>query len=517
MSLLECTATQLLAEMNAGRLTSVELTQACLDQIAAHDKSVGAFLRVDGDKALAKAREVDRRRQNRQPVGRLAGLPVAVKDLLCSKGELTTCASKILANFVAPYDSTVVARLKDADAVLLGRTNLDEFAMGGSTENSAFQKTRNPWDLDRTPGGSSGGSAACVAARMTPLSVGTDTGGSIRQPAALCGVTGMKPTYGRVSRFGLVAFASSLDQIGPFARSAEDAALLLEVMAGHDPRDSTSVHRPAPKYTETVRQPLAGLTLGLVREHFAAGLDGEVEASVREAIEVYQSLGAKVKEISLPHSKYGVAAYYIIAPSEASSNLARYDGVHYGHRADEKALLAELAAERKTLEAAKDAKKLRDLDSPLVRLYRQSRSEGFGAEVKRRIILGTYALSKGYADQYYLKALKVRRLIRQDYDQAFSEVDLIIGPVTTSPAFKIGEKANDPLAMYLVDLYTVSANLTGVGGIAFPCGMSASGLPIGVQLQAPPFEEERLLRGAAMFQQATDWHTRTPPLAAKTH
>ncbi|HEX4148721.1 MAG TPA: Asp-tRNA(Asn)/Glu-tRNA(Gln) amidotransferase subunit GatA [Pirellulales bacterium] len=510
MALVELSATQLKSELEAGRVTSVEVTQAFADRSTRHDKQVGAFLRLDVDRALEQARAIDERRRKKQPIGALAGVPVAVKDLLCSQGELTTCASRMLENFRAPYDATVVARLKAADAVLLGRTNMDEFAMGGSTENSAFQKTRNPWDLQRTPGGSSGGAAACVAASMVPLSIGTDTGGSIRQPAAMCGVTGLKPTYGRVSRFGLVAFASSLDQIGPLAHSAEDAALLLEVIAGHDPLDSTSVDRPVEPYSQTVGRPLEGLTIGLVREHFAAGLEAEVERAVREAVKVYQSLGAKVKEVSLPHSKYGVAAYYLVAPSEASSNLARYDGVHYGHRTSEAAMRSAIDARRRELEAAGNQRALDALDSPLVELYRRSRAEGFGPEVKRRIMLGTYALSAGYYDAYYLKALKVRRLIREDFDKAFEQVDLILGPVTTSPAFKIGEKANDPLAMYLVDLYTVTANLAGIGGIALPCGYSSGGLPIGMQLQAPPFAEDRLLRGAAMFQNATDWHKKRP-------
>jgi aspartyl-tRNA(Asn)/glutamyl-tRNA(Gln) amidotransferase subunit A len=512
MSLLDFTASELLAQLEARSVSSVDATQACLDRIHSHDQRVGAFLRVDDQGALRQAKRIDERRQRGEPVGRLGGIPVAVKDLLCSQGERTTCGSRILENFVAPYDATAIARLKAADAVLIGRTNLDEFAMGGSTENSAFQKTRNPWDPSRAPGGSSGGSAACVAASMAPLAIGTDTGGSIRQPAGLCGVTGLKPTYGRVSRFGLVAFASSLDQIGPMAHSAEDCALALEVLAGHDPLDSTSVNKPVPRYAESVTQPLAGLTLGLVREHFGEGLDCEVEASVREAVKVYQSLGAKVREISLPHAKYGVAAYYIIAPSEASSNLARYDGVHYGHRTHEPAMLAELAAEADGLAAADRSAELESIDAPLVRLYRRSRAEGFGPEVKRRIILGTYALSAGYSDRFYLKALKVRRLIRQDYDRAFKDVDLIVGPVTAAAAFGIGEKSDDPLAMYLVDLYTVNANLAGIGGIAFPCGFSSTGLPIGLQLQAPAFEEDRLLRGAHMFQQATDWHRRRPKL-----
>ncbi len=514
MSVLRQSATELLAKLNAGEVTSVELTQAHLDQIKQHDGQVKAFLRVDPAAALARAKEIDERRKAKKPLGLLGGLPVAIKDLLCTEGETTTCGSKMLEHFRPPYDATVIKKLKAADAVLIGKTNLDEFAMGGSTENSAYQKTANPWDLARTPGGSSGGAAACVAAGMAPLSVGTDTGGSIRQPAALCGVTGLKPTYGRVSRFGLVAFASSLDQIGPLARTAEDAALLLEVLAGHDPLDSTSVDLPVPKYSETVKQPLKNLRIGLVREHFGEGLEPEVEKAVRDAVEVYKSLGATVKDVSLPHGKYGVATYYIIAPSEASSNLARYDGVHYGHRTDEKKMVAELAEERNKLIAAGKTAAAEALDNPLVRMYRRSRAEGFGPEVKRRIMLGTYALSAGYYDAYYLKALKVRRLIRQDYDAAFGEVDVIVGPVTTSPAFKLGEKVDDPLSMYLVDLYTVSANLAGIGGISIPCGTSR-GLPLGLQLQAPPFEEERLLRAAHMFQQATDWHQQFPAMVPK--
>ena len=516
MSLADLTATELLARMQRREVSSVEVTQAHLDRIAERDGQVQAFLRHSPESAqaaLARAKHIDERRAAGQNLGRLAGLPVAVKDLLCSEGEVTSCASKMLEHFKPPYDATVVARLKAADAVLIGRTNLDEFAMGGSNENSAYQVTRNPWDTTRIPGGSSGGSAAAVAARMAPVSIGTDTGGSIRQPAGLCGVTGLKPTYGRVSRYGLVAFASSLDQIGPMARTAEDAALLLEVMAGHDPLDSTSIDRPVPAYSESVRLPLDGLRLGLVREHFGQGLESEVEQAIRGAVKVYESLGATVRELSMPHAKYAVATYYVIAPCEASSNLARYDGVHYGHRTDEKKLLATLAAERSRLEKAGDQAALNRLDNPLVRMYRTSRAEGFGPEVKRRIMLGTYALSAGYYDAYYLKALKVRRLIRQDYDEAFKQVDLIAGPVTTSTAFKIGEKVDDPLAMYLVDLYTVSANLAGIGGIAFPCGFGAGNLPIGLQLQAPPFMEERLLRAAHMFQAATDWHTRAPQMS----
>jgi aspartyl-tRNA(Asn)/glutamyl-tRNA(Gln) amidotransferase subunit A len=351
---------------------------------------------------------------------------------------------------------------------------------------------------------------------MVPLAVGSDTGGSIRQPAALCSVSGLKPTYGRVSRFGLVAFASSLDQIGPLARTAHDAALLLEVLAGHDERDSTSLNRPVPPYTASVHRPLESLRLGIVREHFAEGLDGEIAAAIRQAVSVYESLGARVVELSLPHSKYAVATYYVIAPSEASSNLARYDGVHFGYRTDEQAMLDELARERRQAATLSGAAGLDSIDSPLVRMYRKTRAEAFGPEVKRRIMLGTYALSAGYYDAYYLKALKVRRLIRQDFDRAFEQVDLIASPVTPQAAFKTGELADDPLAMYLIDLYTVSANLCGIPGISIPCGFTRDQLPIGLQLLAPPLEEERLLRGAAMYQAATDWHHRAPSAASHT-
>lgn len=469
---------------------------------------------MEPELALRQAEQIDRRRKSGAKLGPLAGLPVAVKDVLCSAGELTTCASRMLENFRPPYDSTVVAKLKAADAVLIGRTNMDEFAMGGTTENSALGVTRNPWNTDCIPGGSSGGAAACVAADLVPLSIGTDTGGSIRQPAAFCGVVGMKPTYGRVSRYGLVAFASSLDQVGPVARTAADTALLLEVIAGHDPSDSTSADVDVPPYSQQIADPIEGLRIGVPREYFGEGLDEEVEAAVREALRTYQSLGATVHEVSLPHSRYSIATYYIIAPCEASSNLARYDGVHYGYRTNEKQLLADLETERRELSAQGKERELAELDSPLVRLYRKTRAEGFGPEVKRRIMLGTYALSSGYYDAYYLKALKVRRLIRRDFDEAFSDVDLILGPVTPTAAYRIGEKVDDPLAMYLGDLFTVSANLAGITAISLPCGLSSSGMPLGVQLQAPPFEESRLLRAAHMFQQATDWHERRPDLAA---
>jgi aspartyl-tRNA(Asn)/glutamyl-tRNA(Gln) amidotransferase subunit A len=478
-------ATELVARLNRGEITSVELTQQSLQAITAQDANIRAFLATDAEAALVQAKVIDERREAGQPVGKLAGLPIAIKDNMCSLGVKTTCASRILANFVPPYDAGVVDRLKAADAVLVGKTNLDEFAMGSSTENSAFQVTRNPWNLEHTVGGSSGGSAAAVAARMVPWSLGSDTGGSIRQPAGFCGVVGLKPTYGRVSRYGLIAYASSLDQIGPFTTNVASAALLLEVIAGHDGRDSTSVDRPVPEYSRTVEQPLSGLRVGIAREHFVEGLDREVEAAIKQSLDVYRSLGAEVIELSLPHSKYAIATYYLIAASEASSNLARFDGVHYGHR------------------AAK-------FDN-LIDMYSASRGEGFGAEVKRRIMLGTYALSAGYYDAYYLKALKVRRLIRQDFDAAFEQCDVLASPIASTPAFRLGELVNDPLAMYLSDIYTISANLAGIPGLSLPCGLSSTGLPIGLQLLAAPFEEEKLLRAACMFEQATDWHTKGPP------
>jgi aspartyl-tRNA(Asn)/glutamyl-tRNA(Gln) amidotransferase subunit A len=505
VNLLDHSATELLRLLASRDVTAVELCHACLVQIEQHDAAIGAFIRVDRVGALQMAEAIDHRRAVGYPVGRLAGLPVAVKDILCARGGPTTCGSRMLEDFISPYDATVVERLKEADAILIGKTNLDEFAMGSSTETSAFGITRNPWNLACVPGGSSGGSAACVASRMVPLAIGTDTGGSIRQPAACCGVVGLKPTYGRVSRYGLVAFASSLDQAGPLARTVEDTALLLEVLAGHDSRDSTSACAEVPPYATTVRQPLDRLRLGIIREHFAEGLEREVEAAVREAMRVFESLGAECIDVSLPHSKYGIATYYIIAPSEASSNLARYDGAHYGYRTDQTAMMKELLDERRgALEAGMG------LDGPLVRMYCRSRSEGFGAEVKRRIMLGTYALSAGYYDAYYLKASKVRRLIRQDYEAAFTQVDLVAGPVMPTAAFRIGERTGDPLAMYLGDLYTVTTNLAGVAGLSLPCGLTAEGLPIGLHLQARPFDEERLLRAAYMYQQATDWHTRSP-------
>ncbi|WLD13420.1 Asp-tRNA(Asn)/Glu-tRNA(Gln) amidotransferase subunit GatA [Planctellipticum variicoloris] len=481
------TASQTIAAFRTGETNARDLAEQTLAAITARDGAIGAFLHVDREDASQQAERLDERRRSGQSLGLLAGLPVAIKDVLCTRGQPTTCGSRMLKDFKPPYDAHVIERLRAADALLIGRTNLDEFAMGSSSENSAFQQTKNPWDATRTPGGSSSGSAACVAARMTPVSLGSDTGGSIRQPAGLCGIMGLKPTYGRVSRYGLVAYASSLDQIGPFATDVAGAALLLEAISGHDPRDSTSVNRPVPAYSQSVDQPLAGLKIGVPREHFAEGLEPEVASVVRGALDVYKSLGAELRDVDLPHSKYSIAAYYLIAPSEASSNLSRYDGIHYGHRTEAFKSMAEL--------------------------YAGSRGEGFGPEVKRRIMLGTYALSAGYYDQYYVKALKVRRLIRQDFDNAFADVDIIAGPVTPTPAFKLGELVDDPLAMYLSDIYTISANLAGIPGASIPCGFSKTGLPIGLQLQAPPFEEERLLRAARMFERATDWHLQTPPLS----
>jgi len=488
--------TDVLTRLQSGELSSADAVRGCLDRIRSEDDAIGAFLSLD-ESAVAHAEAIDEKRRRGEPLGKLAGLPIAIKDLICTRGLPTTCGSRMLENFVPPYDAHVIERLKAEDAVIVGKTNLDEFAMGSSTETSAFQLTRNPWNREHSPGGSSGGSAAAVAAGMVPLALGSDTGGSIRQPASFCGVVGLKPTYGRVSRYGLVAYASSLDQIGPFAGDVYGAALQLEAIAGHDRRDSTCINRPAPAYTAALDQPLEKLRIGLVKEHFAAGLDPEVEAAVREAVGVYESLGATVHEVSIPHSKYAVATYYLIAPSEASSNLARYDGVHYGRRAEQRGRSSfSAAAGGRFEEVEEQEKELR----PLFAMYAASRGEAFGAEVKRRIMLGTYALSAGYYDAYYLKALKVRRLIRRDFDRAFESVDLIAGPVCPTPAFKIGELIDDPLAMYLLDIYTISANLTGLPGISIPAGVSSSGLPIGLQLMAPPFEEERLLRAGRMLE-----------------
>ncbi|MBT5018066.1 MAG: Asp-tRNA(Asn)/Glu-tRNA(Gln) amidotransferase subunit GatA [Planctomicrobium sp.] len=482
------TAQQLISQLNNQELSSRELVQQCLDRITSVDDSVKAFLEVNSESALQQADAIDQKRSAGESVGPLTGIPIAIKDNICVEGWKTSCSSKMLENFTSVYDAHVIENLKSAGAVLIGRVNLDEFAMGSSCENSAFQKTANPWNTDCAPGGSSGGSAAAVAAGMVPLSIGSDTGGSIRQPAAFCGVVGMKPTYGRVSRYGLVAFASSLDQIGPFAKNVSDAALLLESLWGHDRRDSTSVDIPAPSLVNQIDQPLAGLKVGIVSEHYSDGLDDEVHQAIQSAKETYQAQGAEIHEVELPHAKCGVAAYYIIAPSEASSNLSRYDGIHYGHRAS--------SEEKMSLED----------------LYERSRGEGFGPEVKRRIMLGAYALSSGYYDAYYLKALKVRRLIAEDYQKAFEKVDVILSPTSPSPAFKLGELVDDPLQMYLNDIYTIGANLAGIPGISIPAGLSSQGLPIGIQLLAPVYEEEKLLRAARMYEKEHEHSLAVPSL-----
>ena len=480
------TATELLARQARGEVTAAAVADAFLANLHRREPAVQAFLHVDDAAVRAQAAAVDAKRAAGQPLGALAGVPVAVKDVLCTKGVPTTCSSKMLQHFVPPYDAHVVQMLKAADAVLIGKTNLDEFAMGSSTENSAYQTTRNPWDVTRVPGGSSGGSAAAVAACQAPVSLGTDTGGSIRQPAALCGVVGVKPTYGRVSRYGLIAFASSLDQAGPFAHDVTDAALLMEVVAGHDPRDSTSVNRPVPAYTQTLNTPVTGLRIGVPAEFFDAGLDAEVRSAVEAALGVYQAHGATLVPVSLPHSaKYAVAVYYIVATAECSSNLARFDGMHYGHRTPQKA--------------------------DLIGTTSKSRGEAFGKEVQRRIMLGTYALSSGYKDAYYLKALKVRRVILDEFTAAFETCDVIMGPTAPTAAFKAGEKSADPLAMYLSDIYTISCNLAGIAGMSVPCGFTRAGLPVGLQLLSPAFDEERMFRIARQHEAATDWHTRRCP------
>ena len=495
MDLTRVTATGLLAQLNAGATTSVEVVRGYLDR-ADRLGRLNVFVHLEPEAALAQARVIDGKRRAGERLGPLAGVPVAIKDVLCVEGEPTTCGSRMLKNFRPPYDATVIARLKAAGAILFGKTNMDEFAMGSSTETSAYGPTLNPWDESRIPGGSSGGSAAAVAASLAPLALGSDTGGSIRQPATLCGITGLKPSYGRVSRYGLIAFASSLDQVGPFGHDLADIALLLGVIAGRDPMDSTSVDAPVPDYAATLDTPPDTLRIGLVREYFGEGLDPEIEAAIREAVRVYEAAGAATKEVSLPHAKYGIPAYYIVAPAECSSNLARYDGTIYGHRAED--FSPRYPGEE-------------DLP-PMIRMMMASRAEGFGAEVKRRIMLGTFALSAGYADQYYNQALKVRRLIRDDFDAAFKEVDVLLIPTSPTAAFKIGERIEDPLAMYLSDIYTITTNLAGIPGLSVPCGLTRSGLPIGMQLLAPAFAEENLLRTARVFERATDWHTRRPEI-----
>lgn len=476
------TLAELSQELANKTISSVELTQLFLQRIREFDPKLNCFITVTEEHALKSAQAADKMISQGNG-GKLTGIPIAQKDIFCTQGIKTSCGSKILDNFVSPYDATLVHRFNQAGTVLLGKTNMDEFAMGSSNENSFYGPVKNPWDLSRVPGGSSGGSAAAVAAGLTPAATGTDTGGSIRQPAALCNITGLKPTYGRVSRYGMIAFASSLDQGGPMAKTAEDAAVLLNVMAGFDPKDSTSVDLPVPDYTQTLNESIKGLRIGLPKEYFNQGLDKEVEKAIQEAIREYEKLGAVIQEIHLPNTALSIPAYYVIAPAECSSNLARYDGVRFGYR-------------------CKDPKDLTDL-------YQRSRSEGFGEEVKRRIMIGTYALSAGYYDAYYLKALKVRGLIRQDFDDAFKKVDMILGPTTPSTAFKLGEKTSDPVSMYLSDIYTIAVNLAGLPGISIPAGF-AGNMPVGMQLISHYFEEGRLLNAAHAYQKVTDWHRRKP-------
>jgi aspartyl-tRNA(Asn)/glutamyl-tRNA(Gln) amidotransferase subunit A len=474
---------ELALTLRAGRLSSVELTQGLLDRIDAHGAALNAFLTVDREGALARARAADQLRASGH-AGPLAGIPVAHKDVLMTAGLRTTCGSRMLEHFVAPYDAFVVQRLAEAGMVLIGKTNMDEFAMGSSNENSHFGPVRNPWDPARVPGGSSGGSAAAVAARLVPAATGTDTGGSIRQPAALSGVCGLKPTYGVCSRYGLVAFASSLDTPGVFAQTAQDCALLLNAMAGHDARDSTCLERPAEDYTRDLSRPLQGLRIGLPREYFAGGTEPGVLAAIDAALVELRRLGAITVDIGLPNVELAVPVYYVLAPAEASSNLSRFDGVRYGHRAEHY--------------------------TDLLDMYKKTRAQGFGAEVKRRILVGTYVLSHGYYDAYYLKAQQVRRLIADDFQRAYEHCDVILGPTAPTTAFELGAKTDDPVQMYLHDIFTIAANLTGAPAMSIPCGFDGRGLPVGMQLQGNYFREAQLLNVAHQYQQATDWHTRMP-------
>ncbi|MGI2909086.1 Asp-tRNA(Asn)/Glu-tRNA(Gln) amidotransferase subunit GatA [Tolypothrix sp. VBCCA 56010] len=470
--------------------SAVEITQEALDRIQALEPKLHSFLCVTAQRALEQARKVDAKIAAGEEIGMLAGIPIGIKDNMCTKDIPTTCASRILENFVPPYESTVTQKLADADAVMVGKTNLDEFAMGGSTETSAYHLTANPWDLSRVPGGSSGGSAAAVAAEECVVSIGSDTGGSIRQPASFCGVVGMKPTYGLVSRYGLVAFASSLDQIGPFGRSVEDTAILLQAIAGHDPKDSTSLKVEIPNYAASLKPDLKlkeKLRIGIIKETFGEGLDSQVEQAVNKAIEQLQHLGAEIDVVSCPRFRYGLPSYYIIAPCEASANLARYDGVKYGLRAP-------------------------DADN-LLSMYTRTRATGFGAEVKRRIMIGTYALSAGYYDAFYLKAQKVRTLIKEDFENAFQQFDVLVCPTAPSTAFKAAEKTTDPLSMYLVDLMTIPVNLAGLPGLSVPCGFDNNGLPIGLQLISNVLREDQLFQVAYAYEQSTSWHLNKPKLS----
>ncbi len=479
MSLAFETITSLRGKLKSKEISPVDIVQSLFERIDAHDPSVGAYLALDRERALADAAAAD-------VSGPLGGIPIAVKDVIGVLGQSCTCASKILKGYVAPYDATAIARLREAGAFFVGRMNMDEFAMGASTENSGWGLTRNPWDQARTPGGSSGGSAAAVAGHLAIAGLGSDTGGSIRQPAGMVSCVGFKPTYGRISRYGLVAFVSSLDQIGPLTKTVEDTALLLQAMAGHDPADNTSAQVPVPDYRAALAQGVKGLRIGVAKEYFIDGIHPEVEKAVRAAIAQLESLGAKTVEVSLPHTQHAIATYYIIVPAEASANLARFDGVRYGHRAQN--------------------------TDDLLEMYGRTRGEGFGSEVKRRIILGTYVLSSGYHDAFYNRAQKVRQLIRQDFEQAFEKCDVIAAPTSPAPAFKLGDKVEDPLQMYLEDIFTAPANLAGNCGISIPCGFTKENLPIGFQLLGPHFGEATILRAAHAYEQSTDWHKRRPPL-----
>lgn len=477
------TIADILRGLEAKTFSSEEITQQYLDAITKHDGNYNSFITVTADQALEQARSADQARQN-GTAGALCGVPIAHKDIFCTKGIRTSCASKMLDNFIAPYNATVVDRLADAGVVTLGKTNLDEFAMGSSNETSFYGPVRNPWNTDCVPGGSSGGSAAAIAAGLAPAATGTDTGGSIRQPAALCGLTGLKPTYGRVSRYGMIAFASSLDQGGPMAKTAEDNALLLQTMAGFDHRDSTSMNVAVPDYVAGLSKNLSGLKIGVPKEYFSAGLDPEIASAIEASLDEYRKMGAEIKSISLPHTHLAVPCYYIIAPAEASTNLARFDGVRYGYR----------------------CKNPKDLDD----LYTRTRAEGFGEEVKRRILIGTYALSSGFYDAYYRKAQQIRRLIKQDFDEAFKSVDIIAGPTTPNPAFALGEKVSDPVTMYLEDIYTIAVNLAGLPAISLPAGFT-KGKPVGLQLIGRDFDETTLLAAAHQYQQRSDWHQQAAP------
>lgn len=484
MKVNELTAKEIAAGVKAKKFSAREVAEASLAAVKAENKALNSYVTILEESALKAAAAVDAKISKGESVGRLAGVPMAIKDNMMIKGAKTTCASHILGDYIAPYDAFVIEKLKKEGAIFVGKTNMDEFAMGSSTETSYFGKARNPWNKDCIPGGSSGGSAITVASRSVPLSLGSDTGGSIRQPASFCGVLGMKPTYGQVSRFGLVAFASSLDQIGPFAHDPEDMATLLSVISGHDGQDSTSVDRPVPEFTSEIGQPVKGLKIGIPKEYFIDGMDPEVEKAVRAAAEVLKKQGAELIDVSLPHTEYAVAVYYVVATAEASSNLARFDGMRYGFRNQDAANLIEQ--------------------------YKFNRRDGFGAEVKRRIMIGTYSLSSGYYDAYYAKASKVRTLIKQDFEEAFKKVDVILTPTSPTPPFKLGEKVNDPLTMYLSDIFTIPTNLAGIPGLAAPCGLSSAGLPIGVQFNSKAFNDPILIRVTDAYLKQAGWHLKKP-------